>query len=472
MDKRIENYINRCDLPAAIKGKEYYLGGKVKLYESTESTTKAKVTGTQEYEVFVDLQKQARSKFATCNCPAWANYGFCKHTIATVIAFSKYLDSITYKFKDEERSVVLQELADFNTYIINHISDKNKIRGEILAKLPQIANKLNMPLISFFFCMTEVISSFSTQENNYILFTTIFDTISLVENKKKFLELALNNEDLKEILETFFTSSYAFTTAVSSFFQDNPNLSEYQFLDGNGLVEISQKKRIGDDEEFFTYVGRKCNIDQIILIIKKCAYDEWRFFYSARYTFYEGLVYEEILKREDKELQKQYLLFLTDIGHLTRDLFVDLYPLLKKEEINALIEYKDKYSSSIPEFKILVSPSLTAATFASFEPEVMTTFKDVILEKISKEALNTGFIKAIDKATKNINSYVDREAFSKVILEYENHIHLRSILSYNNFLRTLCSCEQYRFELICLASRHGLLDILGFVPYGGENYAI
>jgi len=67
------------------RGRQYYHRGVVRIVSVDENGIIATVRGAEVYQV--QLTQDEKEQFAhSCSCPAWANYGVCKHVWATLLA--------------------------------------------------------------------------------------------------------------------------------------------------------------------------------------------------------------------------------------------------------------------------------------------------------------------------------------------------------------------------------------------------
>jgi hypothetical protein len=67
------------------RGRQYYHRGVVRITSVDENGIMATVRGGEVYQV--QLTQDAQGEFVhACSCPAWGNYGVCKHVWATLLA--------------------------------------------------------------------------------------------------------------------------------------------------------------------------------------------------------------------------------------------------------------------------------------------------------------------------------------------------------------------------------------------------
>lgn len=75
---------NLVDEPYLSRGEEYFEDGLVQLISVSESSVKSRVVGTRIYKVVITLQGEKLD--GDCSCPAFDDFGPCKHMAATLFA--------------------------------------------------------------------------------------------------------------------------------------------------------------------------------------------------------------------------------------------------------------------------------------------------------------------------------------------------------------------------------------------------
>jgi uncharacterized Zn finger protein len=69
---------------AFVRGEAYHREGRVEILAIEPRRVLARVTGTEDYRV--NLLGQGETIKGECNCPAFDDYGFCKHMVATALS--------------------------------------------------------------------------------------------------------------------------------------------------------------------------------------------------------------------------------------------------------------------------------------------------------------------------------------------------------------------------------------------------
>lgn len=67
------------------RGRQYFTAGEVVLDQVMDHAIKARVMGTQVYRAVLTLDR-SNTLSGTCTCPAFRDYGPCKHLAATGLA--------------------------------------------------------------------------------------------------------------------------------------------------------------------------------------------------------------------------------------------------------------------------------------------------------------------------------------------------------------------------------------------------
>jgi tetratricopeptide (TPR) repeat protein len=77
---------------AFARGQEYYRGGSVELLSVTPKRVVAQVAGTEDYRTV--LTGRGKELDGECSCPAFEDWGFCKHMVATALAANATGDDV------------------------------------------------------------------------------------------------------------------------------------------------------------------------------------------------------------------------------------------------------------------------------------------------------------------------------------------------------------------------------------------
>lgn len=75
---------DQFDTQSLIRGREYFLQGRVRLLPDEGGVLEARVRGSRMYTVFVDQSSDGVD--ASCDCPRFDDWGSCKHIWATILA--------------------------------------------------------------------------------------------------------------------------------------------------------------------------------------------------------------------------------------------------------------------------------------------------------------------------------------------------------------------------------------------------
>jgi len=66
-----------------VRGEAYYRDGQVEILTVEPGRVLAQVTGTEDYRT--ELKGNGKDIDGECSCPAWEDWGFCKHMVATAL---------------------------------------------------------------------------------------------------------------------------------------------------------------------------------------------------------------------------------------------------------------------------------------------------------------------------------------------------------------------------------------------------
>ncbi len=72
------------------RGEEYHRDGQVDLLSVERNRVLAQVTGSEDYRTV--LTKRGKKIGGECSCPAFRDWGFCKHMVATGLAANDVAD--------------------------------------------------------------------------------------------------------------------------------------------------------------------------------------------------------------------------------------------------------------------------------------------------------------------------------------------------------------------------------------------
>src|SRR3954447_7268113 len=77
----VEVLRERARTQAFARGEAYCAGGEVEILAIDPRRVLAQVAGTEDYRV--KLRGQAKDVSGVCSCPAYGDWGLCKHLVAT-----------------------------------------------------------------------------------------------------------------------------------------------------------------------------------------------------------------------------------------------------------------------------------------------------------------------------------------------------------------------------------------------------
>ena len=111
MKIRLEDVRKLVQEPYLSRGKEYFLDGLVKLMSVQSNAVKARIAGTRVYTVSLTLKSTTIG--GGCSCPAFTDFGPCKHMAATCFAVLNG----SYKSANEDASYRFAEHENLEKYL-------------------------------------------------------------------------------------------------------------------------------------------------------------------------------------------------------------------------------------------------------------------------------------------------------------------------------------------------------------------
>ena len=113
------------------RGYDYYLGGAVENMEITEGTIAAKVTGTEEYDVKISIDKCEVTDMY-CSCPYASDGKNCKHMAAVLYEWSEEEDDV-YDDEDDEAETDNYKTDDIKSYLFKYIDTTDAYKKKTVA---------------------------------------------------------------------------------------------------------------------------------------------------------------------------------------------------------------------------------------------------------------------------------------------------------------------------------------------------
>ena len=134
-EKQIKNLVND---PYFSRGKEYFLNGMIKITSMTDNDIKGKAVGSAVYNVRLVLKKDMLE--GRCTCPAFYDFGPCKHIAAVGLAAIAQKEGKFYKAQ-YGKTGQLEEFEKFEKSLYK--KSKNELVGliiEMCGLYPEIIN--------------------------------------------------------------------------------------------------------------------------------------------------------------------------------------------------------------------------------------------------------------------------------------------------------------------------------------------
>lgn len=127
-EKDIKSFISE---PYFSRGKEYVASRSIKITSVSETSVKGKIIGSYVYSVKLFLGKSGLD--GMCTCPAFGDFGPCKHLAALGLAIIDYHQG---KFRDlkEDFEDDIAEVEEFEKVL------KHKNKDQLIAMIIQISD--------------------------------------------------------------------------------------------------------------------------------------------------------------------------------------------------------------------------------------------------------------------------------------------------------------------------------------------
>ena len=124
-----------CTESSFYRGERYFEEGRVRITEATPSRIKAVVSGTDDYQVEIELGDSGDDFSGECDCPYdWG--GLCKHIVATFLAVIR--DDVEIEPLKKKSNCELEE-----TKILLKRADPDALRSFLLSEMEQRADLRN-----------------------------------------------------------------------------------------------------------------------------------------------------------------------------------------------------------------------------------------------------------------------------------------------------------------------------------------
>lgn len=92
--------------PYFSRGVEYFKDGQIKLTAISETLVKAKASGTRVYKVEATFENSRVG--GQCSCPAFEEFGPCKHLAATLLTWIAYDNGSTYRSSQQSMDQIAE----------------------------------------------------------------------------------------------------------------------------------------------------------------------------------------------------------------------------------------------------------------------------------------------------------------------------------------------------------------------------
>ena len=134
----LEDIYELIEEPYLSRGKEYFRDGLVKMITVKAELVKARVSGTSIYAVRLTLKNNLLQ--GHCSCPAFCDFGPCKHMAATCFALLYGVSDIDNRDAKER----FDEYGCMERYLNKHKkSELIEIILSMIARYPEIMEEYN-----------------------------------------------------------------------------------------------------------------------------------------------------------------------------------------------------------------------------------------------------------------------------------------------------------------------------------------
>ncbi len=117
--------------PYFSRGENYFKDGQIKLISVSETVIKAKASGTRVYKVEANFNNNRID--GKCSCPAFEEFGPCKHLAATLLTLIAHNDGRTYRSSRQSMDQIAEH-EEFERML------KRKTKNELIEIIVLLSN--------------------------------------------------------------------------------------------------------------------------------------------------------------------------------------------------------------------------------------------------------------------------------------------------------------------------------------------
>lgn len=455
------------------KGMDYSDHNKVKILNRAQNSITANVYGNETYETNVEFdQKLDKIVNSSCTCPAKTIYGYCKHEVALANTFIKQFENTddTIKESPEQEEKIRRALSEL-AFQFDSITDTPRRKALILETITKLSKDNGIKLIDLVFLLIKYVESFSSNEINYLLFITLYDTISLQDNKVKFLKKSAKTFQNPVIFEKFFSSNYINTNPVIAFQSEAPEYGKYAFMGPESLYKIGISTRVENNEDYFKAIAKSCSLKQYMDILKHCRQYWVNYFYNSEETMV-GILFDELVKLKRNHEAIGIFKYLVVRRKVSSERLVTIFPLLSS---NDKLEIRNYFKSNnikvtSPELRLLTGASITATNISQLSFEALLNLSEVIISQTSTDNIQKGLTLKIDKLCERFLVEEHVIALIEVVEKYKNCIYVPSLFANSNILEHAGNEESANIFLN-FVDKYSLYRTFSLYPFGGTHNA-
>lgn len=175
------------------RGFDYFVRKLVEITEYSTSSVKAKVEGTQMYDVEIEFDEHQEVVAIYCDCPHAAEGNYCKHAAAVLYA----VDRERMSLDQEEKEINIEELVNeadeqlVRTFLIEVLKEDNRFINSFKRKIGHKASKEDLLVYK------NTIDEFFYANNDSSGFIHYYDAMELEADLGVFIEQEIENNLLK-----------------------------------------------------------------------------------------------------------------------------------------------------------------------------------------------------------------------------------------------------------------------------------
>lgn len=398
----LQNFENQIDLKTLKKGKEYFNNGNVEFIEETQKNIwKADVSGTDDYQVKIQLGVKNEIKEWECDCPY--DYGdICKHVIAVLYA------------------VLEQKIMD-----ITPKEDVKKTTKDKKTSLDTLLNKIELKEYQDFIKYYSGINK-NFKDEFIVYFSEKDESFDLEQKYTELIKKTIKNHTSRGFIDYYASNKLVkelnhYLNAASSYFAKN------NFRDATTIIkiiikEVSEVLEYCDDSNGYVSDCVDSAIEQLYQISKVPVSIDFK---------------EQIAVFLKTELQKKIYFDYGNIGYDLTHLFGEVCTAIyKTDDFIQFLDYKIESSKNYDyDRKFFIETKISFLAKAGKETEV----QDLIQQNLEIPEIRA---LEIDRAMKEENYEKAKFFLADGIKIAENKRHPGTVMQWEKTLLQIAVLEK------------------------------